>query len=43
MSMEGWEEVPLELPEDLAADAPKLVRMRFTRVYNGDLKGKGAH
>ena len=41
VTMEGWEELPLELPEGLAAGAPKLVRMKFNRSYKGDLEGKG--
>ena len=43
VSVEGWEEVPLELPEDLAAGAPKLVRIKFNRIFKGDLEGKGMH
>ena len=43
MTVAAMEESPLEVPKDLAPDAPKVQLLRIERTFKGELEGKGAY
>lgn len=41
MDGKTWEEAPLDIPADLAENAPKMTRVKTERDFKGEFEGSG--